>query len=429
MRYSNLPVARALLVLILFCGLDALASQPSEPEESLPAMTLQEAVSRALANNPGIKATRLDVDIQQARRDVGARSTPYRLVTDIENFGGTNSVSGFDATETTLRLSKTVQLGDKRQYRTELGDANVGLVQLDATVRELELAADVSRVYAELLRRQEQVNLVARSIAISNRTVEIVQRRVAAGRASEAEESTANVELYRIELIGRRLQFELAGLRYALSSLWGSTTPDFTQVVGDIGSIPPLPDYASLETRLAENPNLRKIVTNGRILDAQRRLAESQKSPDILLSAGVRHLAATNDAAMVVSFSMPFGSSGRAEPLVRESELSFSRNPMTQEAQLLKLQSALFGFYQGLLSSRMEYDTLNDQIIPEAERAVQFYGRGFELGSYSLLELTAVQERLLALRGDAVDAASSFHLTLIEIESLLGSNNPGGALQ
>ena len=57
-----------------------------------------------------------------------------------------------------------------------------------------------------------------------------------------------------------------------------------------------------------------------------------------------------------------------------------------------------------------------------------FYERGFELGSYSLLELTAAQERLVALRRDALDAATSFHLTLIEIESLLGNANPGGAL-
>jgi cobalt-zinc-cadmium efflux system outer membrane protein len=429
MRYSNVPVIRALLVLNLLCGPDAIASESSQAGKQLAAMTMQEAVTRALANNPGIKATRLDVDIQQARRDAGARSTPYRLDTEIENFGGTDSVSGFDSAETTLQLSKTLELGDKRQYRTELGETEVGFARIEATVRELEVTAEVSRRFAQLLRKQEQMNLVAESVAISNRTLKIVQRRVAAGRASEAEESTANVELSRTELIGKRLQFETAGLRFALSSLWGSTNPEFTRVAGDIGSIPPLPDYSTLETRLAENPYLRRIATNSRILDARRRLAESQQSPDILLSAGVRHLAATDDMAMVVSFSMPFGSGGRAEPLIRESDLSISRNPMMQEEQLLKLQSTLYGSYQVLLATRTEYDTLNDQIIPEAERAVHFYERGFELGSYSLLELTAVQERLLALRGDALDAAVSFHLTLIEIESLLGNINPGGALQ
>jgi cobalt-zinc-cadmium efflux system outer membrane protein len=133
--------------------------------------------------------------------------------------------------------------------------------------------------------------------------------------------------------------------------------------------------------------------------------------------------------AMVVSINMPFGSSKRADSLVSASEIEISKVPMTQTNQLLNLQAALFSFYQALLAAHSELEILQNEIIPEAERAVQFYERGFELGSYSLLELTASQERLLTVRGQSLDAATSFHFTLIEIESLLGSFNPGGALQ
>ena len=38
-------------------------------------------------------------------------------------------------------------------------------------------------------------------------------------------------------------------------------------------------------------------------------------------------------------------------------------------------------------------------------------------------------ETLKELQSEALDAAASFHLTLIEIESLLGSSSPGGALK
>ena len=109
--------------------------------------------------------------------------------------------------------------------------------------------------------------------------------------------------------------------------------------------------------------------------------------------------------------------------------MELAKSPMTGNQRQLSVQAALFGFYQTLLATRNELTTLRDEVIPEAERAVQFYERGFELGSYSLLELTAAQERLLELRSEALDAAASFHFTLIEIESLLGSTSPGGALQ
>lgn len=429
MRYSTLPEFRAMLVLFLLLGLGASASESSETEGRPNAITLQEAVTRALANNPGIEAATIDVDIEQARRQSGALPTPFMLDAEIENFGGTDNVSGVDSAETTLQVSKVLELGGKQQIRADLGDARVSLTQINSAIGELDLMAEVSRRFAYLLRTQSQIDLVEESVEIRNRTLQIVQRRVSVGRASEAEQSSAAVAMSRTKLIAKRLQYEMAGARVNLSTLWGSTAPDFTLVAGNIDSLPPLPAYAQLESRLTDNSGLRRIASNSRVLDAQRRLAQSKRRPDIELSAGVRHLAATDDMAMLVSLSMPFGSSSRSEPFVNEADMELAKNPMTRKQQQLGVQAVLFGFYQTLLARQSELNTLRDEIIPEAERAVQFYERGFELGSYSLLELTAAQERLLALRSEALDASASFHLTLIEMESLLGSINPGGALQ
>lgn len=429
MGYSKQLVLRALLVLFVLIGSGATASESSEAGNLTRALTLREAVSRALANNPGIKAANLDVDIQQAHREAGALGTPYTMQAEVENFSGTDSASGFDSAETTLQLSKVLELGDKRRYRTTLGDARVSLARVQAKVRELELVAEVSRRYAELLKRQERIKLAAESVEINRRMLSIVEKRVEVGRTSAAERSTAKVTLSRAELTGRRHALELTGAHVRLTTLWGSTTPDFTQVEGDVYSVPELPPFPELKARLADNPELIRIATTSRIDDAKRRLAESRRRPDIELSAGVRQLAAADDTALVVAFSMPFGSSGRADALVRAADVEAAKTPLGRQVRSLELEATLFELYQSLLASRNELDTLREYIIPEAARAVQFYERGFELGSYSLLELTAAHERLLTLRGEALDTAASCHLALIEIESLTGNSNPGGGLQ
>jgi cobalt-zinc-cadmium efflux system outer membrane protein len=426
MQYGNM---QALLVLFILLVLSAAALGSQDATEHAPSITLQEAVSRALANNPSIKASRIDADIEQARRDALALGTPYKLQAGIENFAGSGTTSGFDVSETTLQLSKTLELGKKRQHRTELGNAQLGLAQLEISIGKLELVAEVSRRYVALLRQQEQIDLSEEAAAISDRTLDIVQRRVAVGIATEAEESSVLVTLSRTRLIARRLGFGLAGARVSLATLWGSTQPSFSEVVGDIYSIPSLPAYEELQARLAGNPEVMRVSTEDRIRDARRRLAESGGRPDIELSGGVRHLAATDDMAMVVALSMPFGSKRRAEPYVREADTQIAKAPLTRDQHLLELQATLYGFYQSLLASSDELRTLQHQIIPEAQRALQFYERGFEVGSYSLLELTAAQEHLLTLRHDVLDAAASFHLTLIEIESLLGSTGSGGMLR
>lgn len=428
MRYSKRPAMQVVLVFCVLLGFSAAAAGLSETGDHDPSMTLQEAISRALANNPGIKAARIDVDIEQARRDALSLATPYELGAEVENFAGTGTTSGFDSSETTLQLSRTLELGGKRQLRADLGDAQLGLARLAISAREIELAAEVSRRYVAILKQQEQINLAAESEEIGRRTLTIVKKRVAVGRATEAEESSAVVAFSRSELASRQLNFELAGAQVGLATLWGSTRATFGEVAGDIYTIPALPDFNNLHARLASNPLVLNIATQARVQNAQQRLAQSKQRPDIEWSAGVRHLAASDDVAVVAGFTVPFGSKSRAEPLVREADSQVAKTPLTRDEQMLGLQASLYGLYQSLRASSDELETLRERIIPEAQLAVQFYERGFEVGSFSLLELIAAQERLLELRREALDAAASFHLTLIEIETLLGNSNPGGAL-
>jgi len=428
MQISKKPAVQVLLLLLVLTAADVTASPSSDTGDETASLTLQQAIAKAQANNPGIEAARINADIERARSDTLALGTPYRLEGDIENVAGTGELSGFDASETTLRLSKTLETGDKRTYRQELGDMRTQLATLEITVLETDLGARVSRRYAELLRQQETIILLGESVAIGRRTLAIVQKRVAVGVASEAEEASATVSLNRAELAGKRLDFEIVATRVGLASLWGTTQPGFTRVAGDIYSAPPLPQYATLKARLVDNPQIVRISTEARIRSAEQRVALSNQRADVEVSAGVRHLAASDDVAIVAGFSVPFGAKGRAEPLVRASNSDAARTALVHDGQVLELDASLRTLYQQLLASRTELIALREQIIPEAQRAVEFYEHGFELGSFSLLELTAAQERLLALRRDALDAATSFHLTLIDIESLLGSANPGGAL-
>lgn len=428
MRYSNRPATQAVLMFCVLLGFGVAAAGSSEAEQYAPKLTLQEAISRALANNPGIKAASIDVDIEQARRDALSLPTPYELGAQFESFAGTGTTSGFDSSETTLQLSRTLELGDKRQLRADIGDAQLDLARLEMSARQTELAAEVSRRYMAVLKQQEQIVLVAESARISSQILATVRKRVAVGKATEAEESSAVVAFSRSELSRKRLNLELAGAQLSLATLWGSTQATFDEVAGDIYTIPALPDLNNLRARLDRNTLVQRIEMQAGVHSAQRRLAESKRRADIEWSAGVRHLAASDDVAMVAGFTVPFGAKSRAAPLVREADSQVAKTPLTRRQQLLELDATVFSLYQSLRAARDELETLSKQIIPEAQRAVKFYERGFEVGSFSLLELIAAQERLLELRREALDAAASFHLTLVEIEALLGSANPGGAL-
>lgn len=120
---SSTECAVRVLLLLLWLAVDNAAAEDERDE--IVSITLQQAIARALANNPGIEAARVDADIVNSRRDSFALGTPYRLGGMVENVAGSGDLSGFDASETTLLLSKTLETGDKRALRRQLGDTRL----------------------------------------------------------------------------------------------------------------------------------------------------------------------------------------------------------------------------------------------------------------------------------------------------------------
>jgi cobalt-zinc-cadmium efflux system outer membrane protein len=243
MRHSKTPAMQVLLVLLLVTAGGVMAS-PGAADDAV-TLNLQQAVTKALANNPGIEAARIDANIAKARSETLALGTPFRLQGEIENVGGSGEFSGFDASESTLSVAKTLETGDKRLWRQSLGDSRLELASIEIAAREAQVAAETSRRYVHLLQLQEASALSAESLAISTRTHDIVRKRVAVGRASEAEESSASVSLARTELESQRVGFEIVAAKTALSLLWGTTNPAFASVNGNLYSMPEIPDYES----------------------------------------------------------------------------------------------------------------------------------------------------------------------------------------
>ena len=63
---------------------------------------------------------------------------------------------------------------------------------------------------------------------------------------------------------------------------------------------------------------------------------------------------------------------------------------------------------------------LRERALPQIEAALKKTEYAYERGRYSYLELVDAQRELVAVRDSLIDAATAYHLTLIEIERLSG---------
>ena len=394
-----------------------------------PALSLNQAIERALSAHPALRRSQLAQAASRQERDGMNQATPWALEVEVENFAGSGSVSGFSGAETTLGFSKLLERGDKRGRRTALGDANVNLLTVQDHGIRIRIASNAAKIFMAALAEQRRGQLVEASRALAESIRAQVKRRVQVGRSAEAELATAEIAVARAKAAARRSTVTQAKQNQRLAAALAEDTPSFGQLLGDIESLPELDDLETLQARLDANPELARLTQQQAIRTAELRLAEASQRADLKLGAGVRQLAGPNDTALVFSFSMPLGQSRRSAAGIDAARSREQSAPLLRIERRLELNAELFAIDADLRAAADEYRMLSEEILPVAEKAVRLYQTGFERGRYSLFELSAAQRTLLEAQRDAINVAEQYQLRFIALETILGQVPGQGASQ
>ncbi len=382
------------------------------------ALTLDRAVELALQRNPELAASAWELVAGQARvTQANLRPNPG-LAVDLENFAGRGALQGTDALEATLSLSQVIELGDKRGRRVTAARAAFDLASVEREARQLDVLAQVTTRFIDVVAMQERVRLAGHSRDLAARTLEAIAARVAAGRTPEAERSRAQIALLRAEIDERQSQSALRGARHALASLWGDAEPGFGIAQADLYALPHVAPFAELAARVARNPDITRFATEARLRDAELALARAGSRQDLSLGLGVRRFGETSDTALVAGFSLALPVFNRNQGAIREAEARRAQSAAAGEAALIRLRATLFGLHERMSAARDRGDALRDRAVPQARIALEQTRYGYDRGRFSFLELVTAQQDLLDLEAAAIDAATDYHHLLAELERI-----------
>ncbi len=404
---------RHLLVLALAgaCGV-VLSGHAAEP------LRLEQAVARALASNPAVAAESAQLQAIQARAQLEGLPMPYVLGGDLENIGGTGALSGVHAAETTLRVSRVIELGGKRAARQALGGAEIAQQQHQADAARLEIASRTAMRFIEVVADQRRLHDAVERVALAERTRREVAAWVAAARNPESDLRAAEIAVAEAELEREHAEHELASARVTLAASWGALAPDFERVAGELDTLPPVEGFDALAARLSMGLEQRAAALEAETIAARRRSAEASAKPDLHVSLGVRRLEGLDDQGLVMSVSMPLGSRPRAALSISEADAQLAALQARRDAQRIERHQALFEKYQELNHARTEFEMLRTRMLPKAEQALAFTRRGFEAGRFSFYQVAQAQSTLFSLRARSVEAATRYHTLLVEVERL-----------
>jgi outer membrane protein, heavy metal efflux system len=380
-------------------------------------LSLREALSRTIDHNPDLKAYAFVLRAQDGRIQQSQMRPNPTLNASIDNALGTGAASGLKSAEVTLGLSQLIELGQ----RVAVAQVGREVRETEGQIRRLDLLAETVRRFVTLVSLQESHELTHLAVELAQKTLEAVEVRVTAARSPLAERDRAVVALERARITDQHAEHVLTAARFELAAMWGSEDPDFATATADLFALPPVADLPTLRSSLDSSPDITRYFSESRLRDSEMRLAMASRRPGFEVGAGIRRLQDTRDMAFVLSFSVPLPVYNRNEGAIAESRALRDGADADRVAALMRARTRLGSLYRELQDRGREVPALRDVALPRMEEALRNTEYAYERGRYGYLELVDAQRELLALRRDLIDAATEYHLTLIELERLTGT--------
>lgn len=383
-------------------------------------ITFRTAIEQTLQKNPSLTAFGYQLDAQRGRELQASIAPSPEFNVRVENFGANGNSSNVDGAEVTLSLTWVLERG-KQDSRVHTTSARMALLQIDAEIKRLDVAAKTARLFLNCHSLQAQLEQISSAVTLVETTAGAIQKRVDAGRAPDADLARAEAELARMRLEHGDLEHELETAIRQLSAQWGVTQPGFERVRGNIRRSSEPEAYAVLLARIDQNPSLQRYMTERRLRESELLLAQANAKPNWKVTTGIRHFEQTNDQAFVAGITIPLSIKNRNRGRIAEAQADLAFTNSTAIATRVEIETRLFALYQELQHSVHRAKTYRDEIIPRVNEALADAKRAYELGRYSYVDLRIAQGDALRARSEAISAEIDAHHNRLEIERLTGT--------
>ena len=392
--------------------------QPRTPPRPGAPLTLEEALKRALEESPELASRAWDLQGQDARAIQAGLAPNPELEAETENFAGSGAFSGFGASETTLALAQRLETAGKRGKRrraAELGADAAACVVEEARLRVVEQATSA---FAGVVAAQQGLSVTTQQVEIAESSQQATRRLVDAGAAPPVEATRDRVAVATARIDRVRAVRQLEAARVELARTWGSAIADFAEAVGEVGAVVPPPSIDDLRALLSHNPALAAWDQEVARREALVELADARRIPDVTAAAGVRWLAAPEDAALVAGFSVPIPLFDRNQGNRAAARADVRRARSERRAEEAALGTQLERAYQELAARHEEIVQLRNEILPAARDAFDGVRDGYRRGLFRNTDVLDAQRTLVELRLREIDAVRAYHVAHAALERL-----------
>ncbi|WP_166358620.1 TolC family protein [Pseudomonas akapageensis] len=377
------------------------------------ALTLDDALQTALANNPELAAVQWGIEIARGERQQAGLIPNPELSWQAED-------TRRNTRTTTLSVSQALELGGKRGARVELARRGQDAAEVELERQRNLLRADVIGAFYGAARAQERLQLAEQSKALAERGLSVAQVRIKAGKASPVEATRAQVQLSEVRLELNRAQAQRADAYQRLAEVTGAPVAQFARVDTHVEGPGRIPEVAGLLERIGDTADLRLAQLQIDQREASLGLEKTQRIPNLTLSLGSQYSEAERERVNLVGVSMPIPLFNRNQGNILSAARRADQARDLRNAAELRLRTDVRQALDQWNTAQNEVTSFNRIILPAAQDAVDTATRGFEAGKFNFLDVLDAQRTLVNARTQYLQATAQVTDAWVRIERVFG---------
>ncbi len=413
----------ALAALIAAAPLRA-AAQDAPPAP--PPLSLEAAVTAAVARHPDLPAIGAAADAARARAPVERELMPPMV--ELQAFQWPRDRWSPRDAQWMLMLSQEFPGRGKRALREASMRAEADAMAAEAPMRVREIAAEVARAYVELRAAREELEALAEAATVIRQGVDAAEARYAAGRGMQSDVLAGIVELSRLReeevMAGERARMAASQLNVLLGR-----GPD--AAIGALDASPATlqpPALADLEARvLAGHPEQSLVERQVGRAEAGVAVARAESRPDFVVQGGYMSMPGMPDAftgRVGITWPNAPWTKRRTAAMVAAAEAEVKAAAARRDAVAQRLRLMAQELIVRADAAQQRARVLEDTVLPRTGHALEIARIAYQADRGELMPMIDAQRMLVETRLRIRRALADRDRALAELRALTGELDP-----
>lgn len=332
-----------------------------------------------------------------------------------------------------LSLSQALELGGKREARVRVAEAAAEESKARRREAERQLLLEVREAFGELLWAGRRLQLERQALTLAQQQWTLARERFHRGDIPMVEVLELETEVSRRRAAQQLAESELESRRAAMTT-WLDLPAAEIQVVGELGTSQALPPLSELlQQAQAQRPDLALVQLAGVRRAAEVQWEEARGVSDLSVQVGVAYdrtyispagipsngLTGVGSpvASILTGLSLPLpfqdDNSGNIEAARRRTAAAAAE----EQALARQVRAQVENAYWAVVANQRSRQTLRDQTLPLASRAVTILEQAYKVRARPLTELLAARHAHLEAERAELEAARQEELALVRLEA------------